>query len=359
MWQISFVRPNPKHSSPAVSGGGRDRSRMLLLLASLTFIGASCTVERPAIQADSAPTSAASAGGGSALSSTTTTEPSATPATTSTTQFEATDYELSVVSQGAEPRFQVLLGTEPDSTNQLVLDDNKALIISVADSPPEPPVVTRASTDIDVVVYSVNNDRITVRSTIGQTDIDERTGPRWALNDLAQNMASIEGLWIDQTSDIHLNKRVQEIQPGLNELSTVETLTGFADALALAQIPIPPEDLGQGAIWTTSIQTLTGGLPATVSSRATITDINDRVAIAEVEIIVDYHLGDIRLSNGPATLLTGSTQLLGQLSWSSTVPFALYELQSTSDLTMRLEDANEAVSQFSQNIQRTYSLQLR
>ncbi len=321
-------------------------------------MGASCTTERPSIQEGLAPTSGDnSLDGGTSLSTTTT--PAATSKSVPITLFEATDYELSVVSQGAEPRFAITIETELNSSSQFVFDDSKELVVSVADGPSETPVLTKTTTEIDTLVSSISNEYFTVRSTIGKTNIDESVSPRWVLNSLAQNMISVEGLWIDQASDSHLNIRSHEIQPGLEELTTVETLTGFADALALAQVPLPAEDLGLGAIWTTTIQTLAGGLPATITSRATITDISEGAATADVQIEVEYHLGDVQLSNGPATLLAGSSQLTGQLNWTNDLPFALYELRSLSNLTIRLEDAVEGISQFSQDIQRTYSLQLR
>ncbi len=329
------------------------------LIAVVILVGTSCTAERPSIQESSAPTSTANMPDDDASSSTATTEPEATSESVPTTLFEATGYELDVVSQGAEPRFAIAIKPELDSSAQVVFDDSKELIVSVADAPPDAPVMSKTSTEIDTIVSSISNESFTVRSTIGETDIDESVSPRWALNALAQNMTSIEGLWIDQTSNSHLNNRDYEIQPGLDQLATVETLTGFADALALAQIPVPAEDLGLGAIWTTTIQTLAGGLPATVTSRATITEINDGAATADVQIEVAYHLGDVQLSNGPATLLAGSAQLTGQLSWTSDLPFALYELKSSSTLTIRLEHPVEGVSQFGQDIQRTYSLRLR
>ena len=327
------------------------------LIAVVILVGTSCTAERPSIQESSVPTSTANMPDDDASSSTATTEP--TGESVPTTLFEATDYQLSVVSQGAEPRFALTIEAQLDSSSQFVFDDSKQLIVSVADAAPEAPVMSKTTTEIDTLVSSIDNQNFTVRLTIGGTDIDESISPRWAINALAQNMTSIEGLWIDQTSDSHLNNRDYEIQPGLNQLTTVETLTGFADALALAQIPVPAEDLGLGAIWTTTIQTLAGGLPATVTSRATITEINDGAAAAEVQIEVAYHLGDVQLSNGPATLLAGSAQLTGQLVWTSGLPFALYELNSSSTLSIRLEHPVEGVSQFSQDIQRTYSLQLR
>ncbi len=321
----------------------------------MILVGASCTAERPSFQEDVAPVPTVS----SEPSSSTTTTPVATQPAAPTTLFKATDYELALVSQGAEPRFTISIEAELNSSSQLLFDDSKELIVSVAGDPPESPVLTKASTEVDTLVSSIDNQNITVRWTVGPTDVDERVGPRWALNALAQNMTAIEGLWIDQTSDRHLSNRVHEVQPGLDQLTTVETLTGFADALALAQIPIPTDELGLGAIWTTTIQTLAGGLPATITSRATITDISDGAATAEVQIEVEYNLGDVQLSNGSANLLAGSTQLIGELTWSSALPFALYELQSSSDLTVRLDDAVEGISQFNQNIQRTYSLRLR
>lgn len=340
----------------------RQRRSFGVALGLVILLGAGCTPDRPTLQAtpSNAPLPSSSTTGPGSTTSTPTSAPttaeSGTPSRPegldSSRDRVPADPTLEVVAPGTEPRLQISVPSIDDQSVNLVLSDVREIALS-QDSVDAPRLVFGLDTPL-LATRSAQSG--TTRLHIGDPVILAVSGPATMLELAETTAASLSGLWFDQKAPSRLDVETEARAP-VADLALAETFLGFIEAFGLTQVLIPDQELGVGASWQTEAHRPFGGLPATVTTRATVLSIDELATSAQVTIEVVFEPGIVELPSGAATLIDGATVFNGEVVWTSQSPIALFDLAGSSDLRMEISDSAGSTI-IHQSVVQTYSLRL-
>ncbi len=283
---------------------------------------------------------------------------------TSTTEFVPVPDKLVLMSAGEEPRRSLRAGTITDEPNLLVYENvsNQWFVLgnttTVRSDSNVPMVTTNFSTDLQLEVVEQTSNRFTLRTTLGPSRVGG-AGLATSDDDLSQLLAEVRDAWFEQGWTKQWADHQRGPQLPLADQQTSDALASFEDALSLAQIPVPTEPVGLGARWAASATRLVSGLPSSVSSQATVTEVGPDLIQADVVVRISFLPGDAQLPSGPVTILGGQSTLVGSLTWRVELPVALYELSGSSTLRLEFEDPENGQRSLSQETEQTYVLRPR
>lgn len=329
------------------------RDTILLAVGLTGLVAASCTANDPAA-VSTVPISTVPVTTSTTVLAATTEPP---PASTTAPPFVETDYDVSVVSEGSEPRFVVAPAAAEETNARLVYDTSRLITVQLNDDPPQPELVFASSLPIDLHIVDRTPTGFRLRTTFGAVEVVSDGGAD--SGEFPAVMESIEGLWFEETHSDQLTNRHVVGGSILGDATTTETMDGLRETLSLAQLPLPSAPLGLGAIWTSASQLYASGLPATLNTRATITDIGDGFARADIQIELRYLPGEVVLEGTQATVNQGSALIEGVATWTATSPLGLYEIVGTTSINLALTEADGSQTVIIQSVEETSVLQVR
>lgn len=272
-----------------------------------------------------------------------------------------------MVGVGDEPRFQILLNRNPDEAVQLTHVDEQHHEFSTNGRDQTPNTPLRTTTDLNVSVRLagtqdplpaafIKTEILAVAVTNADPDGGITLSQRSAIADATEVATQAVGLWFEQSYSSDLTQRsVGAMAPTTNP-SQNDVLSGYDQTLNLAQLSIPAQPLGVGAQWTSLANAERAGLPISVETTATITNIGPDLTVADVDIVATFIPGDFDFAGQPAQVIEGQLHLSGTMSWSSLSPVALYELTGHSELHIRLDDEEAGKTDIIQTIAQAYFL---
>lgn len=331
-----------------LAGTGTSLLGAALFAASCTSAGVPVAVPTTVSRATTVPTTTVPV----------TTVPVTAAPTTTALPFVETDYDVFVVSDGGEPRVEITTGAGPSLT-ELVYGESKLVTLQVDDEAPQDAVSFTTTLALDLLVLEQSATGFTLRTTIAGINDATSDGPG---TDVAQHQATINavaGLWFDEQLSYQLVNRQRQGHSIVGDTTTSETLIGIHETLSLGQVPLPATAVGLGAIWTSSIQTFASGLPVTIQTRSTVTDIDEGFTRADIQVELRYEPGDVELAGTSAAVIQGGAVLEGTATWTPDSPLGLYELVGSTSLELEISEPDGSMTRISQSVQLTSVLEAR